>query len=136
MNTSRRNVPVLGTILVIMLLSGMVGCGSQPEPDTGFTATDDLQALLDRVTRTLSGVRSTATAQEALPVLEMVSEEFDLIIERLPNLTEKGRADVAAQAARALPGLRDNARRINNSDGVDLLGPTLNRMIGQVSQML
>ena len=122
--------------IAALLLIGAFGCGSQPEPDTGFTATDDLQTLLDRVTRTLSGVRSTATAQEALPVLEMISEEFDVLIGRLPNLTEKGRTDVAEKAARAMPGLRDNARRINNSNGIDLLGPTLNRMVGQLNQML
>ena len=121
---------------VLLLVAGAAGCGSQPEPDTGFTATDDMQTLLDRVTRTLSGVSSTATAQEALSVLEMVSEEFDTLIDRLPNLTEKGRADIATQAARALPGLRDNARRINNSDGIDLLGPTMNTLVGQLSQML
>lgn len=123
-------------VAVILLIVGLAGCGSQPEPDTGFTATDDMQGLLDRVTRTLSGVNNTATAEEALPVLEMVSEEFDLLIKRLPNLTETGRAEIATQAARALPGLRDNARRINNSDGIDLLGPTLNTMVGQLSQML
>ncbi len=123
-------------VAVILLIVGLAGCGSQPEPDTGFTATDDMHGLLDRVTRTLSGVNNTATAEEALPVLEMVSEEFDLLIKRLPNLTETGRAEIATQAARALPGLRDNARRINNSDGIDMLGPTLNTLVGQLSQML
>jgi hypothetical protein len=123
-------------VAMILFIVGLAGCGSQPEPDTGFTATDDMQGLLDRVTRTLSGVNNTATAQEALPVLEMVSEEFDLLIKRLPNLTETGRAEIATQAARALPGLRDNARRINNSNGIDLLGPTLNTMVAQLSQML
>ncbi|MDX2472202.1 MAG: hypothetical protein QNL91_00685 [Candidatus Krumholzibacteria bacterium] len=123
-------------VAMILLIVGLAGCGSQPEPDTGFTATDDMHGLLDRVTRTLSGVNNTATAEEALPVLEMVSEELDLIIKRLPNLTETGRAEIATEAARALPGLRDNARRINNSDGIDLLGPTLNTMVGQLSQML
>ena len=123
-------------VAMILLIVGLAGCGSQPEPDTGFTATDEMQGMLDRVTRTLSGVNNTATAEEALPELEMISEEFDHIIKRLPNLTETGRAQIATQAARALPGLRDNARRINNSDGIDLLGPTMNKMVGQLSQML
>ncbi len=123
-------------VAMILLIVGLAGCGSQPEPDTGFTATDDMHGLLDRVTRTLSGVNNTATAEEALPVLEMVSEEFDLLIKRLPNLTETGRAQIATQAARALPGMRDNARRINNSDGIDMLGPTMNTLVGQLSQML
>jgi len=132
MNTARH-----GTILIILLLLlGSTGCGSKPEPDTGFTATDDLQLLLDRVTRTLSGVRSTATAEEALPVLEMISEEFDILIDRLPNLSEAGRERMADTAARAMPGLRDNARRINNSNGIDLLGPMMNQLVGQLSRML
>jgi hypothetical protein len=123
-------------VAMILLIVGLAGCGSQPEPDTGFTATDDMQGLLDRVTRTLSGVNNTDTAEEALPMLEMVSEEFDILIKRLPDLSESGRAEIATEAARALPGLRDNARRINNSKGIDLLGPTLNTMVGQLSQML
>ena len=52
------------------------------------------------------------------------------------SLSESGRAEIATEAARALPGLRDNARRINNSNGIDLLGPTLNTMVAQLSQML
>ena len=123
-------------VAMILLVVGLAGCGSQPEPDTGFTATDDMQGLLDRVTRTLSGVNNTDTAEEALPILEMVSEEFDILIKRLPDLSESGRAEIATEAARALPGLRDNARRINNSNGIDLLGPTLNTMVAQLSEML
>ena len=132
MNTQR----IACQLAMILLIAGLAGCGSQPEPDIGITATDDLQNLLDRVTRTLSGVRSTATAEEALPVLEMVSEEFDTLIKRLPNLSASGREQIGKQAERALPGLRDNARRINNSDGVDLLGPTMNTLVNQLSQML
>ncbi len=131
--TNRRHATI---IIVSLLLFNLVGCGSQPEPETSFSATDDLQTLLDRITRTLSGVHSTRTAEEALPVLEMISGEFDVLIKRLPNLTESGRAKIATQATRALPGLRDNTRRINNSDGIDLLGPTLDKMVGQVSRML
>ena len=125
-------------VLMFVLLSIAAGCGGTPEPEpgTGFTATDDLQALLDRVTRTIGDVRNTVTAEEALPVFESISEELDVLIDRMPNLSPQGRADMAAQAARALPGLRDNARRINNSDGIDLVGPALNRIVDQVSRML
>jgi len=130
------NTPRLCFVFTALLLVLAIGCGSQPEPDTGFTATDDLQTLLDRVTRTLSGVRSTNTAAEALPVLENISEEFDVIISRLSNLTPAGRSDVSAMAARAMPGLRDNARRMNNSSGLDLLGPTMNKLVDQLSLML
>jgi len=126
----------IGLVCLTLMLVLAVGCGSQPEPDTGFTATDDLQTLLDRVTRTLSDVNSSTKAQEAMPVLEMISEEFDMLIDRMPNLTEKGRSDMSALAARYLPGLRDNARRINNSNGLDILGPTMNKMVGQLNQML
>ncbi len=126
----------VAAVVLIVLVASLSGCGSQPEPNTGFTATDDMHLLLDRVTRTLAGVRNTATAEEAQPVLEMISEEFDIIIDRLPNLTEAGRAEISEQATRALPGLRDNARRINNSEGIDLLGPTMNTLVGQLSQML
>jgi hypothetical protein len=120
----------------LVLLVALTGCGGAPEPETGYTASDDLQTLLDRITRTVSGVRSTATAEEALPVLEGISEDLDTLIGQLPNLSGPVRTDLSRQAQRALPGLRDNARRINNTDGVDLIGPILNKMVGQVSRFL
>ncbi len=132
MNTKK----YVAALVALLLLLGAAGCGSEPEPETGFTAIDDLQTLLDRITRTLSGVRSTATAEEALPVLEMISGEFAGLIDRLPNLTPTARKEMAEQAARAMPGLRDNARRINNSEGLDVLGRTMNKLVGQLSQML
>ena len=127
---------VVTVALTLSLLLCVTACGGQPEPETGYTAIDNLQTLLDRVTRTLSGVRSTATAEEALPTLEAVSEEFELLIDRLPRLTPAARTEIAAQAARALPGLKDNARRINNGDGIDLLGPTMNMLVDQLARML
>ncbi len=132
MNTRR----VVMTILALALIAGLAACGKKYEPETGYTATDNLQILLDRVTRTLSGVNNPASAEAALPVLAEVSEEFDRLAERLPNLTESARAEMSSQAARAMPGLKDNARRINNSDGIDLLGPTMNELVNKLARLL
>ena len=124
-------------MLRIRNLAALAGCGGPDmEPETGITAVDDLQGLLDRVTRTVGGARNAATAAEALPVLDGVSEELDMIIDRLPNLSPTARADLSQQAARALPGLKDNARRVANSDGIDVLGPSLNKIVDQVSRLL
>ena len=92
-------------------------------PDTGFTATDDLQLLLDRVTRTLSGVRSTATAEEALPVLSraievspkwaaLLVEDGERMCAWYRALSDESRREIRTVALRHKQLSRDTRRRI------------------------
>ena len=62
---------------------------------------------------TLGGVTSRPTAEEALPMLEEINDQFKELSKTQGELSEQGQADLAAQAAKAMPGLKDNWRRVN-----------------------
>lgn len=126
-------------VLVLAAILMLAGCGSKTSKleTGGIDANDVLTNLLDRTTRILSDVNNTLAAEEALPQLEKVNEGYDDLIKEAKNLSPGARQDLADQAAKAMPGLKDNARRINAMKGVDeVLGPVMNEMVGKLSQLL
>jgi hypothetical protein len=125
---------LLPGLLLVLLLSG---CGGK-EPSVletgGINANDLIVHLMDRTTRIVGSVTSVPTAEAALPELQQVSEDFDKLIKEADRLSPGARADLAEQAARYMPGLKDNTRRISAWKGVgDVLGPTMTELVQKLA---
>ena len=132
----RHMIPI---VLAVALLSMLAGCGGNKPHELergGLNAGDLMQSLLDRTMTTLGGVTSRPTAEEALPVLEEINEEFKNLQETKGDLSEEGQADLAAQAAKTMPGLKDNWRRVNMQSYGDILRPVMDDMIVTLTEML
>ncbi len=127
--------------LVLLVTAGLMvsGCGSKVShlETGGINATDLLNNLLDKTNRVLSDVVNVETAKAALPQLESVNEGYDRLIEEMGDLTPAGRNEISEQAARAMPGLKGNARRMNSKAGIgDVLGQEMNKMVTKLSKLL
>lgn len=122
----------------LILLASLAGCGGgEPEVETGWTTSDDLTILMDKVNRTLSKVINVDSAKAAKPALEEVDEDLDKLAERMDSLNSSDQQKIREQAAKTIPGLKDNARRINNMQGVDkILGPLMTDIVGKMSAFL
>ena len=135
MMTRQTRSLVLSFISVLFL----VGCGGS-EPSQletgGINANDMITNLMDRTSRIMSDVTSVPTAEAALPELEKVNEDYDRLIKESDRLSQGARADLAQQASRYMPGLKDMARRVGSWKGVsDVLGPTMNEIVGKMAQL-
>lgn len=131
------------TGLIMTLLSGMVllaACGGSNSKDMelgGINTGDFLDGLMSRTQKTLASVNSIATAQAAVPQLKAINDDFDDLIYHLPNLSEKGRADIAKKAKRDLPQIQDMAGRINDNSSLrSILGPEMNLMVEKIGMLL
>ena len=133
---SRMNIRLIAST-VLILTATLAGCGGDPPPvETGWTSSDDLTILMDKVTRTLSNVLNVDSAQAALPALESVSDKFDSLIDKVPSLNPSDRQKIREQAAKAMPRFKDNTRRIHNMQGVDeILGPVMSELVGKLGQL-
>ncbi len=59
------------------------------------------------------------------------------MIDIADDLSPEGRQELAEKAARAMPGLKANARRINGQKGVgDILGEEINIMVFKLTELL
>ena len=126
----------LALVFVSVLL--LAGCGSKTSKleTGGINANDLLTNLLDRTIRILGDVTNVESAEVALPQLEKVNEGYDDLIKEADNLSPGARQDLADQAAAAIPGLKENARRMNAMKGVDeILGPVMNVMVGKLARL-
>jgi len=128
------------TVLALVLASILIlaGCGSKTSKleTGGIDANDVLTNLLDKTTRILGDVTNVDSAEEALPQLEKVIEGYDGLIKEAKNLSPNARQALADQATKAMPGMKDNARRMNAMKGVDeILGPIMNEMVGKLAQL-
>ena len=132
----RMSLTVMVALSVIALLAGCGGNKPHELERGGLNAGDLMQSLLDRTTATLSGVTSMPTAEDALPVLEGINEEFENLRKTQGDLSDQGQADLSELAARAMPGLKDNWRRINTQSYGDVLRPVMEDMIGMLTEML
>jgi hypothetical protein len=129
------------TVLALVLASILIlaGCGSKTSKleTGGIDANDVLTNLLDKTTRILGDVTNVDSAEVALPQLEKINEGYDDLIKESDNLSPGARQDLADQAAAAMPGLKENARRMNAKKGVDeILGPVMNEMVGKLAKLL
>jgi hypothetical protein len=127
------------TLLAISALVLMAGCGGNQPHELergGLNPGDLMQNLLDRTMVTLGGVTSMKTAEEALPVFEDINKEFENLVDIKGDLSEAGQADLAAQAAKAMPGLKDNWRRVGMQSYGEMLRPTMDSLVGNLSKLL
>lgn len=129
---------ILTTVIALSALVLFAGCSSKPHPleRGGLSAEDLMQSLLDQTMVTLGGVTSRPTAEEALPMLEHINDQFKDLSKVQGDLSDQGQADLAAQAAKAMPGLKDNWRRVNMQSYGDILRPVMEDMIGNLTNML
>ena len=122
---------ILTTVFAITALVLLAGCGGNQPHELergGLNAGDLMTSLLDRATTTLGGVTSVPTAEAALPVFEEINKEFEMLVDT--------KGDLSAQAARAMPGLKDNWRRVNMQSYGPMLRPVMDEMIGNLTQLL
>ncbi len=130
---------IVSTVLFLAVFALLVGCGGSKPHELergGLNAGDLMQGLLDRTMVTLGGVTSQKSAEEALPVLEEINKEFEKLIDTHGDLSEQGQADLSAQAAKAMPGLKDITQRINMQSYGDMLRPTMHEMISNLTKLL
>ena len=129
---------ILTTVIALSAIILLTGCGNKPHKleRGGLSAGDLMQSLLDQTMVTLGGVTSRPTAEEALPMLEEINDQFKELSKTQGELSEQGQADLAAQAAKAMPGLKDNWRRVNMQSYADILRPVMEDMIGNLTNML
>ena len=124
-------------ILAVVLIAG--GCGSKVShlETGGINANDLLDNLMDKTTRILSDVYNVEAAKAALPQLQDVNNGFDLLIDEVGDLSPAARNQLSEQAAKAMPGLKDNARRMNSKSGIDeIIGAEMNLMVTKLSRLL
>jgi len=129
---------IVSTVLAIAVFVLLAGCSSKPHEleRGGLSAGDLMQGLLDKTMVTLGGVTSQKSAEEALPVLEGINKEFENLIDTKDDLSEQGQADLSAQAAKTMPGLKDITQRINMQSYGDILRPTMHEMISNLTKLL
>ncbi len=132
----RLSLTVMVALSIIALFAGCGGNKPHELERGGLSAGDLMQSLLDRPAATLSGVTSRPTAEDALPVLEGINEEFENLRKTQGDLSDQGQSDLSEMAARAMPGLKDNWRRINTQSYGDILRPVVEEMIGTLTEML
>ena len=127
----------LPRLLVVMLAVACTGCGGQPKTSPletgGIDAIDILTTLNARTTRVLGTVTGAAAAEAARPDLELISSQYDDLLNQAKGLSPTARAQLADQAARILPGLKDNAVRISSMRGGEVLTPVLREIIDKVA---
>lgn len=126
------------TVLLLAVFTLMTGCSSKPHEleRGGLSAGDLMTSLLDRTMTTLGGVTSRISAEEALPALEGINQEFENLVDTKGDLSDQGQADLSDQAAKAMPGLKDNWRRVNMQTYGDILRPVMDDMIGNLTKLL
>ncbi len=130
---------ILTTVIALSAIVLLAGCGGNKPHELergGLNAGDLMQSLLDQTMVTLGGVTSRPTAEEALPVLEEINEGFKDLTKTKGELSEQGQADLAAMAAKTMPGLKDNWRRVNMQSYGDILRPVMEDMIVNLTNML
>jgi hypothetical protein len=130
---------LLTTVALVTALAVLVGCGGNKPHELergGLSAEDLLQSLLDQTMTTLSGVTSRPSAEEALPILEEINEEMGKLVKTKGDLSEEGQANLAAQAEKAMPGLKDNWRRVNMQSYADILRPVMEDMIVNLTELM
>lgn len=135
MKLNRILIPV--AILAMVLMAS--GCGSKVShlETGGINANDLLDNLSDKTTRILSDVVNVESAKAALPQLQAVNEGYDRLIDEVEDLSPNARIELSEQARRAMPGLKENARRLNNKRGIDdIIGPEMNKMVTKLSKLL
>jgi hypothetical protein len=131
--------PVAAIVLAALVPAAIVaGCGgSQPETHQlergGVNAVDLLQTINNRLVRVVGGITGTASAEAALPDLEMISSQCDDLLDAAKGMSPSGREELATQAARMLPGLRDNAVRIGSMRGGEQLAPVLREITDKIA---
>ncbi len=130
---------IVSTVLFIALFTLLSGCGGKEPHELergGLNAGDLMQGLLDKTMVTLGGVTSQKSAEAALPVLEEINKEFEDLIDTKGDLSDEGQADLSAQAAKAMPGLKDISQRINMQSYGEILTPVMHEMIGNLTKLL
>ena len=130
---------IITTVFAFAIFALLAGCGGSKPHELergGLNAGDLMQSLLDRTMTTLAGITTRQSAEESLPVLEEINMEFRNLIETKGDLSEAGQADLSDQAAKAMPGLKDNWRRINMSSYGDILRPAMDEMMVHLTDLL
>ncbi|MCK9997323.1 MAG: hypothetical protein KAH56_13690 [Candidatus Krumholzibacteria bacterium] len=124
-------------LLLVLFVAGCGG-GNSPEMELGGINTGDvLDGLLSRTFRALGGINSMESAKAAVPQLQAINDDYDDLIYHIPNLSEKGRADMSKKARKALPEIQDMARRINDTPGLSaILGPSMDSMVEKIGLLL
>ena len=130
---------ILLIVALVTLGLMLTGCGSKVShlETGGINATDMLNNLMDKTNRILSDVVNVESAKAALPQLEAVNDGYDRLIDEVDGLSPAGRNEISEQAAKAMPGLKGNARRMNSKAGIeDIIGPEMNKMVTKLSKLL
>ena len=130
---------MLTTLLAIATIILMAGCGGNQPHELergGLNPGDLMQNLLDRTMTALGGVTSMKSAEAALPVFEDINKEFENLVDIKGDLSAEGQADLAAQAAKAMPGLKDNWRRVGMQSYGEMLRPTMDSLVGNLTKLL
>lgn len=128
----------IAILALVAMAAFATGCGGgQPEVHQlekgGINANDMLQTINNRLVRVLGGITGTASAEAALPDLEMISSQCDDLLDAAKGMSPAGREELATQAARMLPGLRDNAVRISSMRGGEELAPVLRQITDKIA---
>ena len=133
----RNGIPAAVILVLVLFLAGCGGGNSQEMELGGINTGDYLDGLLARTSRTLGSINSMESAEAAVPHLQAINDDYDDLIFHLPKLSEKGRTDMAKKAQKALPGIQDMARRINDTPGLSsVLGPQMDAMVDKIAQLL
>ena len=132
----------LTPILILAgLLAAAVGCGGKNQTshlDTaGIDAVDVMQTLNARTTRIFGEITGMDAAEAALPQLQAVSADYDKLLAEADKLSPTTRQALADEAARIMPGLKANTKRIGAMKGAgELLAPTMQELLDKVAKLM
>jgi hypothetical protein len=136
---SRRPSPVPCFIGLVLLL--FAGCGgSKPSEDVklgGIALTEVLDGLMNRATRTLSGINGLTAAEAAVPQLRAINDDFEDLRFHAPKLPEAGQTELAKRARHHYPQLEAMVGAVQRSPALaSLLGAEMDRMLAHLSMLM
>jgi len=128
---------VLGAVLVLLLAGS--GCGSSGKSMDmgGMDLVQELTGLIGKLTGSLGGISSLASAEQVLPDLQSLDTELGNLVNRAEGASPEVQGELGKVAGNALPDIEALAGQAMGIPGVsDLIGSSLGSITDKLSGLI